>query len=172
MTLQGLAPLCAPDARLLVLGSMPGTHSLAQQQYYAHPRNLFWELMYQAQRAPGARQASYTERCQCLLVQQVALWDVLHSCRRSGSLDSQIERDSEQANALAPFLDQHPHIERIVFNGNTAWQLFRRHLLSVYPEWATRYQLIVLPSTSPANASQSRLSKQQRWEQAVWLRAR
>ena len=170
MTLLGLPPLARPTARLLILGSMPGGQSLARQQYYAHPRNLFWPLMYQALAAGDPASEAYPQRCQRLLAQDVALWDVLQRCRRAGSLDSQIERDSEEANDLARFLQQHTGIDTLVFNGAAAEQLFRRHLLRAHPDWQHSYRLLRLPSTSPANAGQSHADKLTRWAAAVWCR--
>lgn len=133
----------------LLLGSMPSVRSLALQQYYGHPRNRFWPLMQCLfDIDPGT---GYAQRCLALSQQRIALWDVLASCERSGSLDSAIRRDSEQANAIVELLTEHASIRGIAFNGLAAEQCFKRHFrsqLGCLPQTRVR-----LPSTSPANAA-------------------
>ena len=98
-------PIAAADARVLVLGTAPSIASLAKQQYYGHPQNAFWPIM---GRLFGAgRDVEYQERKRLLCAKGVAVWDVLGECYRAGSLDSAIEVESEAANDLAGFLDQH-----------------------------------------------------------------
>lgn len=151
--------MARPDARLLILGSMPGAKSLQQQQYYAHPRNAFWPLMARILGFdPGL---SYSDRLQAMLSRRVALWDVIGYCQRQGSLDSAIT--AEQANDFGRFFLLHNKIEAIGFNGGKAWQCFRRQVIGKQP-LPDGLQLIPLPSTSPAHASLSFDDKLQQWQ--------
>ncbi|HSG51625.1 MAG TPA: DNA-deoxyinosine glycosylase [Rheinheimera sp.] len=152
--------MASPAATVLILGSMPGAVSLAQQQYYAHPRNLFWPIM--AQLCQCDASASYTEKLQQLTDSGIALWDVIDSCQRQGSLDSAI-RD-EQVNDFAAFLVQHRNIRAIGFNGAKAWHSFKRYVLPTQPIPA-HIALLQLPSTSPAHAAMTFEQKLQQWRQ-------
>lgn len=157
--LTGLAPQAQPNARVLLLGSMPGAVSLAQQQYYAHPRNAFWPIM--AQLAGFSADLPYAERIRALNSAGVALWDVIASCQRSGSLDSAIRH--EQLNDFQRFFASQPQLQAIGFNGAKAWQSFKRQLLplDILPPGVA---LLILPSTSPAHASISFQQKLAQWQ--------
>ncbi len=157
------APIARADARVLVLGSMPGVISLDQQQYYAHPRNAFWPAMQSILDVTG--ELDYDARCQILLERQIAVWDVLQSCHRPGSLDSKIDMSTVVCNDFAGFLQQHPSIRSILFNGRKAQSLFRRFAL---PTLGDRdIDLLVLPSTSPAMASMDLATKTAHWRAAL-----
>ncbi|MEH8022083.1 DNA-deoxyinosine glycosylase [Rheinheimera metallidurans] len=158
--LTGLAASSLSTAKVLVLGSMPGTVSLKQQQYYAHPRNLFWPIM--ANLVGFSAEASYSAKLQALNAAGVALWDVIGHCQRSGSLDSAI-RD-EQVNDFASFFTVQPNLQVIAFNGAKAWQSFNRHVLSKQPLPA-KLILFQLPSTSPAHAAMGFPEKLAQWQQ-------
>jgi hypoxanthine-DNA glycosylase len=158
--LTGLPPIAQSDARVLVLGSMPGAASLAAQRYYAHPRNLFWPLV--AEALGESLPEEYPARCRMLTGAGIALWDVLGRCRRRGSLDTAIVRDSEQANDIAAFLRAHPGIRQLFFNGAAAEQLFRRHVLRCLSN-PQSLQLHRLPSSSPANAGWTAARKSAAW---------
>ena len=153
----GFPPVVAPGARVLILGSMPGEASLRAGEYYAHPRNAFWPIM--GTLVGAGPELAYSVRLRTLTAARVALWDVLRSCARSGSLDSAI-RD-EQANDFAAFLDAHPGIASVFFNGAKAEQAFLRHVLPGLGEAAP--SLYRLPSTSPANAGTRFAQKLERW---------
>lgn len=153
------------DARILILGSMPGVRSLQMRQYYAHPHNMFWPIM---EELFGANlELDYPERLKRLTDSGVALWDVAHKCRRRGSLDSNIKMGSVQPNDFKTFFVAHPHIHTVLFNGQKAEQLFRRLVLSKYPSLAKRLRFIRLPSTSPAHASMTRAKKLSAWKDQV-----
>ncbi len=162
-SIHGFEPISQPDARILILGSMPSTTSLNQHQYYGHPRNQFWPIMFQIlQHAPVPD--SYPDRRQLLINHQIALWDVIKSCQRPGSLDSAIRPDSIFANDFNSFFADHPAIQHILFNGNTAEKLFKQ---KVIPTLSNPYQSIPcsrLPSTSPTHAGMSLTSKQEKWQ--------
>ena len=146
---ESFSPIADACATRLILGSMPGTASLNAQQYYAHPHNAFWRIM--AAVTGTAADAAYSERVCGLQDANVAVWDVLRSCERIGSLDASIRRDSEVANDFATFFAQHPRIRQVFFNGGAAQASFKRHCALQMRDPQISFQR--LPSTSPAHAS-------------------
>lgn len=160
MQLCSFAPIEPPAASILILGSMPGAASLRAGQYYAHPYNLFWPFMGELFGAGPA--LPYAERTRRLCAAGVAVWDVLQHCERPGSLDSAIRRDSEVPNDLAALFARQPQLRLIATNGGKARAALRRHLLAT-DGLPGNVKVLALPSTSPANASQSRAFKLARW---------
>ncbi len=146
---------------MLVLGSMPGKESLRQRQYYAHPANAFWRIMGEI---AGAHPAlPYAERLEKLKASGIALWDVLHSCEREGSLDSDIAE--EEANDFATFFARHPGITHVFFNGAKAEQSFRRFVAG--KQKVPPLEFHRLPSTSPAHAGMRYADKLRAWRAAI-----
>lgn len=141
--LRGLAPVVAPDTRLVVLGSFPGEASLRAAMYYGHPRNHFWPLL-GAIWGIDLVAMPYRQRLDAMLQRGAGLWDVYASCRRVGSLDQAIEQpvlnDFAQLRTLAP------RLQWVAHNGGESARV-RRHLQ------ALGFESVRLPSTSPANAS-------------------
>jgi len=155
--------VAAPDAGILILGSMPGVESLRQQQYYAHPRNAFWDIM--GGLFGFGRTLPYPERLQKLKQSRIALWDVAHQCERPGSLDGNIRTGSVIANDFQSFFALHSGIKAIFFNGRKAAELYRRLVLPDLPEPWQSLPLHPLPSTSPAHAAMDYKAKLQAWLQ-------
>lgn len=153
-------PIADDNARILILGSMPGKASLQAGQYYAHPRNQFWPILGELVGAGPA--LDYVERTSTLMSAKIALWDVLKSCYRSSSLDADIDKSSIVVNDFAGFFSTHPHIRQVFFNGATAEQAFRRYVLPAIG--AEGLVLQRLPSTSPAHAGMSFQQKLQCWQ--------
>ncbi len=158
---HSFAPIASPDAERLILGSMPGRASLAAQQYYAHPRNHFWHFMSVV--AAVSESLSYAERCAALVRRRIAVWDVLKACTRSSSLDSDIDESSIVANDFEAFLDAHPKIEYIYFNGAKAEAIYMRHVQPQLPAHQAVIEKLRLPSTSPANAAIPLAVKLEQW---------
>ena len=135
-------PVTPPGARVLILGSMPSVESLNQGFYYAHPRNAFWSILAQVFGEPFPE--DIPGRVALLERHGIALWDVLQSCEREGSLDSAIRRP--EPNDFEGLFRRCPGIRRILLNGGTAERLFMK--------WGKPFtegrELIKLPSTSPA----------------------
>ena len=157
--IQSFPPVAAPDARLLILGSMPGEASLRAGRYYAHERNAFWRIM--GDLLGFAPDPPYAERLQGLTAAGIALWDVIAGCERSGSLDAAIVKTSVHPNDFVRFLAEHPGIDRVFFNGATAETNFRRHVL---PQLVgSTLTLCRLPSTSPAHAARGYAEKLAAW---------
>lgn len=138
-----MAPAGSSDARLLILGSLPGEASLAAQRYYAHPQNQFWRLLGGAIGKDLAG-LTYDERLDGLAACEIALWDVVAQATRLGSLDGAIRRVTP--NPLRDFVATHPRLEAIGFNGQTAARIGRAALGNSH-----QLQLVDLPSSSPAN---------------------
>lgn len=124
--LTAFPPVGSDDARLVVLGSMPGVASLAESQYYAHPRNAFWPIMHAIF---GGSIDSYKQKRQILVDHRVVVWDVLAHCVRPGSLDANIRGDSVVCNDFSTFLERHPAVTCIAFNGKASARLFSKHAL-------------------------------------------
>lgn len=157
--LLSFPPIAATDARILILGSMPGEASLQAGQYYAHPRNQFWKLI--GELLGFDPHGDYAHRTQALIDAKIALWDVLKSCRRPGSLDANIVAQSVIVNDFAVFFKSHPSITDVFFNGATAEQFFKRHVADQAIDKALHYHR--LPSTSPAHANLSHEQKREKW---------
>lgn len=156
---RSFAPVADGNATRLILGSMPGVASLRAGQYYAHPRNLFWRILGELLvLAPGM---PYAGRVRLLASSGIALWDVLESCTRAGSLDTAIEKSSMIPNDFATFFARHPKLRRVYFNGSTAEQIYRRRVLPLLPAGSLVYER--LPSTSPAHAALSYEEKLAAW---------
>ena len=177
---ESFAPIVGKHAHTLILGTMPGQASLNEAEYYAHPRNAFWPIMMAVinKQPPGyetSRLIDYHTRCQVLSDHGYAVWDVLASCVRPGSLDSNIVKSSELPNDIASLALQHPELKLIVCNGRAAESLFNRHIIKTldrpiqltskpkHEAQANAIRLICLPSTSPAMASLTLADKHQVW---------
>lgn len=139
----GLAAVVDPRVRLLLLGSLPGDCSLKEQQYYAHPRNYFWKLM-SAVLDIDLISLDYPTRLQTLLDAGIGLWDVIAKAHRQGSLDGQIRTHTQ--NDLLTLLAALPALRAIAFNGGTAARIGLKALQDQH----THYQIMLLPSSSPA----------------------
>lgn len=157
---EGFPPITRADARVLVLGSLPGQRSLAERRYYAHPRNSFWPIVREIFGIDG----DYAQCCEELRDYRVALWDVLRTSVRAGSLDAAIEIETATANDFEGFFAEHSGIELIAFNGRKAQQLFDR--LVAKPRWS-EIAVASLPSTSPAYAAMPFSAKLAQWRAAL-----
>lgn len=159
--LQGLPPLIAPNTRILILGSFPGVRSLQTQQYYGHPQNNFWKLIFSIISASSRQEicaSSYEIRSKALLQSGIGCWDVYASCEREGSLDAAI-RDA-QLNDLASLRKSCPELQAIAHNGGESY----RHAKQTQALGLPVYKL---PSSSPANASWSFERKLSAWHDAL-----
>lgn len=138
--LIGLAPLEAPNATVLLLGSMPGMASLAKQQYYAHPQNHFWPLLFAVlgEECPP----TYAQRTARIAARGVAVWDTIRTCQRKGSLDKDIRH--AKPNDIAGFLAKYPTICLVAFNGTMAEKVYGAHF-----EKQQGITYLLLPSSSP-----------------------
>jgi double-stranded uracil-DNA glycosylase len=162
---HSFAPVIGADTRILILGSMPGVASLGARQYYAHPQNHFWRI---AGELCGAGPAlPYEQRLQALLRRRLGLWDVLHSCVRSGSLDTAIELDTAIANDLPGLLRRAGSVMRLCCNGGMAYRALQRHFGRQLAREFPHIDIRPLPSTSPANASWSYARKLEAWAEAL-----
>ena len=160
--IESFSPIAAPDSRVLILGSMPGDASLKAGQYYAHKRNAFWRIM--GELFGAGLEKPYDERVRILDARGIALWDVLQSCVRAGSLDSNIT--TEMPNDFAAFFKHHPHIARIGLNGGKPAASFRRYAATFCPAHVVVTQL---PSTSPAHAARSFEQKLSAWREGLGM---
>ena len=146
---------------MLILGSLPGERSIREQQYYAHPQNAFWRIMAELYGVSG----NYADRAAQLCTHGIALWDVLHSSVRPGSMDADIKLDRATVNDFPGFFAAHQGIALIAFNGKKAEQLFRRFVdpLGVVSD----VERVSLPSTSPAYAAMPFSGKLAAWRAAL-----
>jgi TDG/mug DNA glycosylase family protein len=150
---SGLAPVIGRAPILLILGSFPSRRSLEQREYYAHPRNQFWQIL---QTLFGVdRHRPYKERVDDLIRHRIALWDVIGACCRAGSADHLITRPS--LNPVQQLLTSCPTIAGIACNGTTAARYVDRL------GFPSNIRIIPLPSTSPANTRFTLAEKTERW---------
>lgn len=152
---RSFPPIVDARARVLVLGTLPGEESLRRVEYYAHPRNLFWPIVFAlfGETPP----TDYRQRLDFVAARGIALWDVCAMAERRASLDSEIRR--EVPNPLHDLLNAHPDITTVAFNGGGARRLYDRHF-----KRRPGLAYLALPSTSPAHASLNFTQKLERWQ--------
>jgi hypoxanthine-DNA glycosylase len=138
---EGLPSVVSGGARVLLLGSFPSERSLAVGEYYANRRNQFWPLLGSVLGFDA--DVPYQQRLDAVTSHGVALWDVVHSCRRAGSMDAKIDRKTLVINDFGPLFTDHPGIDRVFVNGLTALELFSEHVETELPT-------VRLPSSSGA----------------------
>ncbi len=151
MIVHSFPPVIDSRSSLLVLGSMPGVVSLRAHQYYGHPRNHFWPILYAlfGDRPPDA---DYELRLAFALSNGIALWDAIAACQREGSLDADIK--DAVPNDIPALLLRFPHVRTIACNGAKSHaELLKHHGGS--PEIAAR-TVLKMPSTSPVPTAQYR----------------
>ena len=153
--ISGFPPVANTKARVLILGTMPSVKSLAEGQYYAHPRNAFWPIM--GELFGAGLDKPYAKRLTILKANGIALWDVLEACVRPGSSDARIAK--ETPNDFGEFFAEHPQIAHVGLNGGTAARLFEKHVKDCPPGVET----LRLPSTSPAYAAMRFKTKCAAW---------
>ena len=148
---QSLARRVRDNVKIMVIGSMPGEESLRRQQYYAHPRNNFWKFV-ACCFSEISEEKDYEERIALLLKHGIGIWDVMYSCTRQGSLDSNIK--NIVLNDFSVLSKETPQLRKLLFNGNKAYDAFMKSPNRIWAE-QQNIELVLMPSTSPANASQS-----------------
>ena len=156
MICRNFDPVFAPEARALIVGSMPGVRSLEEQQYYAHPRNAFWPILFEVFSKPLTQ--DYEKRKTLICDHGLALWDAAAFCEREGSLDSNM-RDVVYSD-FASLYRQCPGIHTVLCNGGTA------HTLFVKSGAAGDRRVLRMPSTSPAY-TMAYAKKLEAWKTAI-----
>ena len=143
---KSFAPSIDNNSHIFILGSMPGVKSLEMCQYYAHPQNRFWKVMGAICNESKLHELDYNLKLKILLKNNIALWDTIKSCKRDGSLDSDIQ--NETPNNIRKLLKKYPNIKTICLNGNKSYSAFKKY----FPDLLENYNCHKMPSTSPANA--------------------
>lgn len=164
--INGFKPLSNQNSKILILGSMPSDASLKRQEYYGHQRNVFWPIMLMLFNE-AIELEDYSKRIQLLIRNRVAVWDVLQSCSRTGSLDAAIKMDSIQVNDLYNFFSVHKDIRKVCFNGAKAENIYQKHIFPNVKEQFAYLQYVRLPSTSPAHATMTLIDKTQIWQKEI-----
>ena len=155
---ESFFPVVGKNPKILILGTIPGRKSLEMQEYYSHPRNIFWKIIFNLLKV--TEKNTYSEKIELVKEKQIALWDVCYSCRREGSLDSNIK--DETPNQITNFLQKHPSIERIIFNGQKSREKYLK-----YFDCIERLEYYCLPSTSPANTGMNFQEKLVKWGNVI-----
>jgi hypoxanthine-DNA glycosylase len=141
--LNGFKPIADRRSRILILGSFPGAASLKKKQYYGHKQNHFWRILSDIL-GKDVTHSAYAEKIRLLRENGIALWDVISSCRRKGSSDTNIR--TAQTSDITALLARYPNIKKICFNGQAAKRIFLRNN-------TLRIETACLPSTSPAHTA-------------------
>lgn len=154
---HGFSPVFDKASRVLVLGSFPSVLSRANEFYYGNPQNRFWRVLAACIGCPVPE--TVPQKRDMLLSCGIALWDVIEECDIKGSSDASIKNVTPAR--IERVLDV-ANIEAVVCNGGTAGRLYRKYL-----QYRTGIEAVVLPSTSPANASWSEERLVERWREVL-----
>ena len=159
--INSFAPVEPDQARVLIIGSIPGKASLTAQQYYAHPRNAFWPIL--GYWLGFDATLPYDDRLEQLKRHRIGLWDALYQCERPSSLDADIVKTSIVANDFAAWFARHPQTAAVLCNGTAAFDIYRRKVIPMLTDAQQAVPVHKMPSTSPAHASQTFDQKRDQW---------
>ena len=157
MIIHPIKPLYDSKAEILILGSFPSVKSREEGFFYGHPQNRFWKVM--ARICKQDIPTTVEEKTKMILDNHFALWDVIQSCEITGSADSTIKNVTP--NDLSNILNN-TNIKGIFVNGKKAEALYNKYIFK-----NIGIKAIVLPSTSPANASWSEDRLFEFWSNAI-----
>jgi TDG/mug DNA glycosylase family protein len=160
--IDGFPPIVSGKASVLILGTMPSEASLLKQQYYGHHRNAFWPIM--SALFGSDPELCYQRRKEMLMKNGIAVWDVLQSCNRLGSLDSSIDLSTIRTNDFTGFFTEYKYIKKVFFNGRMAEKLYQKRILPTLNYCFSYLEYQCLPSTSPAHASLKFEQKIEAWK--------
>ena len=138
--ISSFPPIIDKYSKILILGSVPGVKSLEKQEYYGHPQNKFWKIIFELFDENFTE--NYNEKIEILKKNKIALWDVIDTCERKGSLDSEIR--NEESNDIKNLLETHPNIQAIFCNGGKSFKNLKKIL-----DNNSEIPVYLLPSTSP-----------------------
>ena len=155
---ESFSPVLGIEPKILILGTMPSRKSLEMQEYYSHPRNVFWKIIFNLLKV--TEKNAYSYKIGLVKEKQIALWDVCYSCIRKGSLDSNIK--DETPNQITDLLQKHQSIEIVIFNGQKAREKYLK-----YFDYINGLKYHCLPSTSPANTNMNFQEKIVKWNHAI-----
>jgi len=152
------SPIITNATHSLFLGTLPGEISLLEQKYYAHPQNKFWQLFYDV--FNQNYELEYDKRIEFLQNKGFGLWDVVKSANRKGSLDTAIK--NFEINDFEYLHEQYPKIQRLYFTSKQAYKWYYK----IYKN-RLNFELIILPSPSPANARITYNQKLEKWKELI-----
>ena len=152
--LKGFDPIISKDSKILILGSFPGVISLEKQEYYAHPQNQFWSILFTLFNQEFSK--DYSVRIQLIQNHGIGLWDVIDTCSRKGSLDADIQ--NEMQNDIKSILQNHP-VKALFCNGQKSFKNLQRIMGT-----SCEIPIYLLPSTSPAYAAMKKQAKLEQWK--------
>lgn len=138
--ISSFPPIIDQESKILILGSVPGVKSLEKQEYYGHPQNKFWKIIFELFEVDFTE--NYVEKIEILKKNKIAVWDAIDTCERKGSLDSEIR--NEEANDIKNLLQTHPNIRAIFCNGGKSYKNLKKIL-----DKNSEIPVYLLPSTSP-----------------------
>lgn len=121
-TFTSFLPFGSPNPKIVIIGTAPGGKSLECQKYYADPTNCFWEMI--ASIYNNGKPIKDEDKERILVKNGIALWDIYENGKRAGSADKNIE--NEVVRDIENYLSEHPNIEKIVFNGQKASDVYKK----------------------------------------------
>ena len=149
-------PIVFKSSRTLILGSFPSLKSFENSFYYAHPQNQFWKILSLISGYP----ANLRDQRVWLLKQcKLALWDMVASCKRENSADSNLE--DIVPNDIEALLQEYPNIKQIAFTSRLAQKIYKKYFSHL------DMQTLYLPSPSPAYASMSLEQKAKKYKELL-----
>ena len=158
---SGFEPIASTDATVLILGSLPSQQSLRKRDYYGNPQNAFWQVL--GELFDAGPEIPYVQRTEKLRCHGIAVWDVLQSSVRPGSMDAAIDLTTAIPNDFQAFFEEHPMLELLCFNGKKAAELYRRLVAPQGISSIDNIEYRTMPSTSPAYASMNLDEKVRHW---------